>query len=48
MRALEVVIDPDNVGSHRVARRNGFARIGERDGRVVYRREITRSAERPA
>lgn len=34
-RALEVLIDPDNAGSRRVATRCGFREIGERDGRVV-------------
>ncbi|HEX9164210.1 MAG TPA: GNAT family N-acetyltransferase [Thermoanaerobaculia bacterium] len=33
---IEVLIDPDNNASHAVAVRNGFTRVGERDGRVLY------------
>lgn len=32
---LEIVADPDNVASRRVAHRNGFVEAGERDGRVL-------------
>ena len=35
-RRLEVVTDPDNIGSRRVALRNGFSEIGARDGRVLH------------
>lgn len=33
---LEIVTDDDNVGSRRVAIRNGFTEAGGRDGRVLY------------
>jgi RimJ/RimL family protein N-acetyltransferase len=35
-RRLEVVTDPDNGGSRRVALRNGFREAGVRDGRILY------------
>ena len=38
LRRIELAIDPDNLASHRVAVRNGFAKVGERDGRVTYAR----------
>jgi RimJ/RimL family protein N-acetyltransferase len=33
---LEVLTDPDNFGSRKVAARNGFKRVGVRDGRVLH------------
>ena len=33
---LEVLTDPDNVGSREVAARNGFKEVGTRDGRILY------------
>ena len=38
-RRLEVLTDPDNAVSRRVAQRNGFAEAGVRDGRVLHVRE---------
>lgn len=35
-RRLEIVTDPDNIGSRRVAGRNGFTEAGQREGRVLY------------
>jgi len=36
LRCLEVVVDPDNIGSQKVARRNGFREAGMREGRLLY------------
>src|SRR5262249_27576391 len=36
---LEVLTDPDNIGSRRVAIRNGFEEIGVRSGRILHVRE---------
>lgn len=33
---LELLADPDNVASRRVATRSGFMEVSERDGRVLY------------
>ncbi|HKE56685.1 MAG TPA: GNAT family N-acetyltransferase [Pyrinomonadaceae bacterium] len=33
---LEIVAHPDNVGSTKVALRNGFTEVGVRDGLIVY------------
>lgn len=38
-RRLEVLTDPDNAVSRRVALRNGFSEAGVRDGRVLHVRE---------
>ena len=35
-RAVRAVVDPDNVGSRRVAIANGFSEIGMHDGRIRY------------
>ena len=35
-RALEIVVDADNIASRKVATRNGFREAGERDGRILY------------
>jgi RimJ/RimL family protein N-acetyltransferase len=35
---LEILTDPDNTGSRRVALRNAFVEIGMRDGRVLHSR----------
>jgi RimJ/RimL family protein N-acetyltransferase len=35
-RRVEAAIDPDNVASQRVARRNRFRLVGEREGRILY------------
>lgn len=37
---LEVVADPDNIGSRRVAARNGFREVGEREGKVLFILEL--------
>ncbi len=39
-RRLEILTDPDNVGSRRVALRNGFKEVGVREGRVLYVIEV--------
>lgn len=36
VRRFEVLVDPDNTPSRRVAARNGFREIGVRDGRILY------------
>lgn len=41
LRRIELEADPDNVGSHRVAVRNGFEEAGVRAGRIVYALEAT-------
>jgi RimJ/RimL family protein N-acetyltransferase len=47
-RGLEIVVDPDNVPSRRVATRNGFEEAGEKDGRVLYTLVLgDRSARNP-
>jgi RimJ/RimL family protein N-acetyltransferase len=33
---LEVLTDPDNLSSRKVAARNGFRKVGVRDGRVLH------------
>lgn len=35
-RRLEIVIDPDNIGSRRVAAHSGFREVGEREGRILH------------
>lgn len=39
-RRLEILTDPDNIGARRVAVRNGFKEVGEREGRVLHIREV--------
>ncbi|MBZ5554913.1 MAG: GNAT family N-acetyltransferase [Acidobacteriia bacterium] len=39
-RRLEVVTDPDNVGSRRAAVRNGFKEVGMREGRILHVVEV--------
>lgn len=34
-RSLQIVTDPDNIPSRRVATRNGFEEAGEQDGRMI-------------
>jgi RimJ/RimL family protein N-acetyltransferase len=36
---VEIVVDPDNIASRRVAIRNGFREIGVRNGRTLHRKE---------
>lgn len=36
LERLEALIDPDNVGSIRIATRHGFRSVGEREGRIVF------------
>ncbi len=36
LRRMEILADPDNGPSRRVAVRNGFTEAGIRDGRVLY------------
>jgi RimJ/RimL family protein N-acetyltransferase len=36
LKRVEILVDPDNALSHRVAIRNGFRPAGVRDGRVLY------------
>ena len=36
IRRIEILVDPDNWPSRRVAVRNGFREIGGREGRVLY------------
>lgn len=39
VQRLEIVVDPDNVPSRRVAMRNGFQEAGMRHGRILYVRD---------
>jgi len=39
-RRLEVVTEPDNGSSRRVALRNGFREAGVRDGRILHIKEL--------
>jgi len=41
VRILEIVTDPDNIASRRVAQRNGFHESGMRDGRILHLKNIT-------
>lgn len=41
VRGLEIVVDPENAASRRVAMRNGFQEIGMRDGQIVYIRDVS-------
>jgi RimJ/RimL family protein N-acetyltransferase len=36
LKRLEIVVDPDNAPSRRVALRNGFREVGARDGRILH------------
>jgi RimJ/RimL family protein N-acetyltransferase len=40
-RSLQIVADPDNIPSRKVATRNGFEEVGEYDGRILYTLEIS-------
>ena len=37
---VEIVVDPDNVASRRVATRNGFREVGIRERRIVYVKDM--------
>jgi RimJ/RimL family protein N-acetyltransferase len=39
-QSLQIVADADNFPSRQVASRNGFKEVGERDGRILYTREL--------
>jgi len=39
-RVVQIVADPDNAGSRKVAERNGFKEVGEQGGRILYIREL--------
>lgn len=39
LKRLEIVTDPDNVPSRRVALRNGFKEVGVREGRILHARQ---------
>jgi len=41
VQRLEIVVDPDNVASRRVALRNGFQETGMRNGRILHVRDIS-------
>jgi RimJ/RimL family protein N-acetyltransferase len=45
-RRLEVVTDPDNVGSRRAAVRNGFKEVGMRQGRILHVIEVDEYTKR--
>lgn len=44
-RVVQIVADPDNIGSREVAARNGFNVAGEQDGRVLYILELPDRAD---
>jgi len=41
VQRVEIVVDPDNLPSRRVATRNGFQEVGRRNGRILYVRDIS-------
>ena len=41
---LEIVTDPDNIASRRIALGNGFEEVGLRDGQVLHVRDRHRLA----
>lgn len=47
-RSLQVVVDPDNIPSRRIAERHGFEEVGLKDGKVLYTLELrTHPKRRP-
>lgn len=40
VQRVEIVVDPDNVASRRVATRNKFRQAGIRDGRILYVKDM--------
>ncbi|HKC63340.1 MAG TPA: GNAT family N-acetyltransferase [Pyrinomonadaceae bacterium] len=48
VKRLEIVVEPDNVASRRVAMRNGFRETGMRNNRILYLKDISdRQKEMP-
>ena len=45
-RIVQVIVDPENMASRRVALRNAFDEVGERDGRILYILDLTRARGR--
>ena len=40
VQRVEIVVDPDNVASRRVATRNGFREAGTREGRILHVKDM--------
>jgi RimJ/RimL family protein N-acetyltransferase len=44
---VQVIVDPENIASRRVAVRNAFKDMGERDGKILYLLELAPAAPEP-
>jgi RimJ/RimL family protein N-acetyltransferase len=44
-RSLQIVADPDNIPSRRIAIHSGFKEAGEQDGRILHTFEVSRPAQ---
>ena len=40
VQRVQIVVDPDNIASRRVATRNGFREAGTRDGRILHVKDM--------
>ena len=48
VQQVEIVVDPDNVASRRVATRNGFREVGIHERRILHVKDISAMTLRPA